>query len=38
MRTVALKLAPFVLEMPSGVVDDLYRFSYDTDILVSFME
>ncbi len=38
MRTVALKLAPFVLEMPSGVLDDLYRFSYDTDILVSFME
>jgi hypothetical protein len=38
MKTVALKLAPIVLQMPSGVIDDLFRFADDTDILVSFME
>ncbi len=38
LPTLALKLAPFVLEMPAGVIDDLYRFADSTDILVSFLE
>lgn len=38
MPTMILKLAPIVLEMPAGVINDIYQFSYDTDILVSFME
>jgi hypothetical protein len=38
MPTLTLKLVPFVLEMPAGVIDDLYRFADSTDILVSFLE
>ena len=38
LPSMLLKLTPFVLEMPSGVIDDIYRFTADTDILVSFIE
>ncbi|MCE5342825.1 MAG: hypothetical protein LLF96_04445 [Eubacteriales bacterium] len=38
MKTMILKLTPIALEMPAGVIDDIFRFADDTDILVSFME
>lgn len=38
LPTLALKLAPIVLEAPAGVIDDLYRFANATDILVSIVE
>ena len=38
MPTLALTAAPFLLETPAGVIDDLYRFMKDTDILVSLVE
>jgi hypothetical protein len=38
LPTLLLKLVPIVLETPGGVIDDIYRFATDTDILVSFVE
>jgi hypothetical protein len=38
LPSLILKLIPFALEMPAGVIDDIYRFTADTDILVSFVE
>jgi len=38
LPTIALKLAPILLETPAGVINDLYNFASQTDILVSFME
>ncbi len=38
LPAMILKLIPFALETPAGVIDDIYRFTSDTDILVSFVE
>lgn len=38
LPTIALKLAPILLETPAGVINDLYTFANQTDILVSFLE
>ncbi|MDD3213452.1 MAG: hypothetical protein PHY64_07250, partial [Eubacteriales bacterium] len=38
MPSLILKLAPIVLNTPAGVIDDIYRFTKETDILVSFVE
>ena len=38
LPTMVLELVPIALEMPAGVIDDIYRFASDTDILVSFLE
>jgi hypothetical protein len=36
--TAGLYMLPFLLEMPSGVIDDVVNYMLDTDILVSLME
>jgi hypothetical protein len=36
--TIGLYLLPVVMEMPSGVVDDIVNFMLDKDILISLME
>ena len=38
LPTLATKLAPILLETPGGVINDLYQFMQDHDILVSFVE
>ena len=38
LKPLALKLAPILLEMPAGVINDLYAFAAQNDILVSLVE
>ena len=37
-KTLALKLAPILLETPGGVIDDVFKFMDQTDLLVSLIE
>ncbi len=37
-KTLLLALAPIALEMPAGVLDDVFQFMDRTDILVSLLE
>lgn len=38
LKPLMLKLAPILLEMPAGVINDLYAFAAQNDILVSLVE
>jgi len=38
MPALALTLAPILLETPAGVINDVYKFMQDNDILVSLVE
>lgn len=38
LKPLMLKLLPIVLETPSGVINDLYSFAQQNDILVSLVE
>lgn len=38
MKPLMLKLLPILLETPAGVIDDVYRFAQQNDILVSLVE
>ena len=37
-KTLLLALAPIALEMPAGVLDDVFQFMDRTEILVSLLE
>jgi hypothetical protein len=38
LPSLTLSLVPFLLETPAGVINDLYAFADQTNILVSFAE
>ena len=38
LKPLMLKLAPILLETPAGVINDLYQFAQQNDILVSIVE